>query len=155
MRLISICINRQYLYYSLFDKDSENILLIENDRIAIPQNQSHTELMGSIYTLTKDLLRDKNLNKAIIVTPSSNATITSAMMITHIMTSGITTLSCLDDKISVDYKSTANISPKKLGYPGKTKNSVILEAVDNIFPNMTYKNNDMRKTVLLGYEELL
>lgn len=111
--------------------------------------------MNNIYTLSNNLLQNKNLNKAIVVVPSSNANITLSIMLTNVMTSGIATLVCFNNRIEVDYKSTANIKPTKLGYQRTEKNSTVLKSMDIIFPNMTYKNDDMRKTVLLGYEELL
>ena len=148
MKLISISIGKQYLYYAIFDKNGKTISLVENNRIAIPQNQSSTELMDN-------LLQNKNLNKAIIIVPSSNANITLSIMLANVMTSGIATLVCFNNRIEVDYKSTANIRPTKLGYPKTEKNTTVLRSMDTRFPNMTYKNDDMRKTVLLGYEDLL
>lgn len=155
MRLISIFIGKQYLYYAIFDKNGETISLVESSRITVPQNQSSTELMNNIYTLSNNLLQNKNLNKAIVVVPSSNANITLSIMLANVMTSGIATLVCFNNRIEVDYKSTANIKPTKLGYQRTEKNSTVWKSMDIKFPNMTYKNDDMRKTVLLGYEELL
>lgn len=155
MRLISISIGKQYLYYAIFDKDDETISLVESSRITIPQNQSSTELMNNIYTLSNNLLQNKSLNKAIVVVPSSNASITLPIMLANIMTSGIVTLVCFNNRIEADYKSTANIKPTKLGYQRTEKKAIVLRSMDAKFPNMTYKNDDMRKTVLLGYEELL
>lgn len=155
MRLISVSIGKQYLYYAIFDKNSEIVSLLESNRITIPQNQPSTELMNNIYTLTNNLLQNKNLNKAIIVVPSSNANITLPIMLANIMTAGIATLVCFNNRIEVEYKSTANIKPTKLGYSRTEKNAIILKSMNTKFPAMTYKNDDMRKTVLLGYEELL
>ena len=155
MRQISLSIGNQYIYYALFEKDRNIISLIESGRIAVLQNQSPSYLMDYIHTTINNLLINKNINNVIIIIPSSNANINTPIMTSQIMTSGVATLSCFEKGLAVDYKSTSNIKPKKLGFTGKIKKDIILKSIDTVFPNMTYKNNDMRKTVLLGYEELL
>lgn len=155
MKLISISINKKSIYYAILEKSIQSVSLLDSGQLIIPQNQKPTDLMECIHTLIDNLLQSKTVDKAIFVLPSSSANISTEVYISSIMPTGIAVLSCYNQGLDCAFLTMANVAPVKMGYPKNSKSSEILKDMDRKFPEMAYKNDNMRKVVLLGYRALL
>jgi hypothetical protein len=104
--------------------------------------------MDFIHTNFNNLLEKHDI-KSVVYFLSTPTTIDSSTQ--KIMPLGLINLCCYQKSIGTLNKSTSNMGWRKLGFSSKKSLKDIIKTVDEKHKDkMRYKNEDMRKTILIG-----
>lgn len=145
MKILSLKVTKKEIYYSVLSKNTNGEINLENDtKICLIDNSTIPELMRFFKDTFDNLLNSEKVDKVIYWCELECKSLLA-------MPLGILNLCCAERNIPTDSRYGANITDKRLGFNTKEqKTAKVIKRVDELFPNCSYKNDDMRKVIAIG-----